>query len=191
MAAESWSAQNWGALTLVLLGFALVCGLAAWALGARRIWAPAALVLLAAAAAVAAAPDRVVVDGRAATALLVALGGAVAVTGGGPLSALVFELVDRRELPAESLDRAGHVLRGGTWIGALERAAIYATLVAGWPEGLAVVLALKGLGRYPELRAAEDDVRTGAAERFIIGTFTSVLWACAAAGVVGLVTTTG
>lgn len=184
------SADNWGALTMVLLAFALLCGLAAWGLGGRRIWAPAALLLLASAAAVAAAPDRVGVEGRPATALLVALGGAVAIVGGGPLTALVFELVDRRESPAESLDRAGHVLRGGAWIGALERAAIYATLVAGWPEGLAVVLALKGLGRYPELRAAEDGVRTGAAERFIIGTFTSVLWACAAAAVVGLVPTT-
>jgi hypothetical protein len=54
------------------------------------------------------------------------------------------------------------------------------TLLVGWPEGLAVVLAVKGLGRYPELR------RPGAAERFIIGTFTSVLWAAGAAGVVAL-----
>ncbi len=85
------------------------------------------------------------------------------------------------------MDNAGHVLRGGAWIGALERIAIFASLVAGWPEGLAVVLAVKGLGRYPELRAAEDGVRTGAAERFIIGTFVRVLWACACAGVVILV----
>jgi hypothetical protein len=52
--------------------------------------------------------------------------------------------------------------------------------VAGWAPGLAVVLAVKGLGRYPELRNGED---TGVAERFIIGTFTSVLWAVACAGV--------
>jgi hypothetical protein len=183
------TAENWGALTLVLLGFALIGALAAWAAAVRRIWAPAALLLLAAAAVVAAAPDRVAVDGSATVTLLMALGGAVAVAGGGPVTALVFDLVDRRELPAESLDHAGTVLRGGAWIGALERLAIFATLVAGWPEGLAVVLALKGLGRYPELRAAEDGVRTGAAERFIIGTFPSVLWACAAAGVVALVAT--
>ena len=58
----------------------------------------------------------------------------------------------------------------------MERMAIFATLVAGWPEGLAVVLAMKGLGRYPELK------QPGAVERFIIGSFTSVLWAlgCAA-----------
>ena len=58
-----------------------------------------------------------------------------------------------------------------------------AALVAGWPEGTAVVLALKGLGRYPELRNAG----TGAvAERFIIGTFASVLWAAACAACVVL-----
>ena len=53
------------------------------------------------------------------------------------------------------------------------------TLIAGWGPGLAIVLAVKGLGRYPELRNQED---TGAAERFIIGTFASVLWAAACAG---------
>jgi hypothetical protein len=42
---------------------------------------------------------------------------------------------------------------------------------------MAVVLAVKGVGRYPELR------HPGATERFIIGTLTSVLWAAAAAGV--------
>ena len=51
-----------------------------------------------------------------------------------------------------AMDRAGEVLRGGAWIGAFERCAVFAALVAGWPEGLAVVLALKGLGRYSELR---------------------------------------
>src|SRR5690606_14310972 len=69
------------------------------------------------------------------------------------------------------------VLKGGTWIGALERAAVTASLLTGLTEGIVVVLAVKGLGRYPELRAP------GAAERFIIGTFTSLLWAASAAGV--------
>ena len=174
------TAENWGALLLVLLGFALACALGAW--GARRIWAPASLALLLAAGGVAGAAELVLRDEL--QTVLVAIGGALAVAGGGPLTALVFDLVDRREPTMESMDRAGHVLRGGAWIGALERLAIYASLVAGWPEGVAVVLAVKGLGRYPELRAAEDGVRTGAAERFIIGTFVSVLWACGCAGVV-------
>ncbi len=69
------------------------------------------------------------------------------------------------------------VLRGGAWIGVLERAAIASCLLVGYGEGVAVVLAVKGLGRYPDLRAS------GAAERFIIGTFVSLLWAGGAAGI--------
>jgi len=178
------SAENWGALVLVLLAAGVVCAVAAWAAAARRIWVPWALLLLLAAGIVAAAPPEVLVDGRGLATVLALFGGALAIAGGGPLTALVFDLVDRREVPQESMQTAGRVLRGGAWIGVLERLAIFAALVAGWPEGLAVVLAVKGLGRYPELRAAEDGVRTGAAERFIIGTFTSVLWACGCAGVV-------
>lgn len=74
----------------------------------------------------------------------------------------------------EGLRSAGLVLRGGAWIGALERLAVFAALVARWPEGIAVVLAVKGLGRYPELRSGRSP---GLAERFIIGTLVSVLWA--------------
>ena len=108
------------------------------------------------------------------------LAGVLAVAGGGLLTTQVFALVEE----PDRVRRAGSVLRGGAWIGALERAGVFAAVVAGWGTGLAVVLAVKGLGRYPELRAAEDGVRTGAAERFIIGTFASVLWACGCAGVV-------
>lgn len=187
------------ALLLVLLGFATATGLASWRRISRRIWAPATLVLLLAATVVATvSATGVAVSAGAPTTLLVGLGAAVAIAGGGPITVLVFDVVDRRDSPGPSdspspsedpaqsgeLAQAGAVLRGGAWIGALERAAIYATLLAGWPEGLAVVLAVKGLGRYPELRAAEDGVRTGAAERFIIGTLASVLWACACAGLV-------
>jgi hypothetical protein len=78
-------------------------------------------------------------------------------------------------------DEVGDGLRGGAWIGALERLAIVSTLVAGWPEGMAVVLAVKAFGRYPELRAANQQ---GPAEAFIIGTLVSVLWAVACAFVI-------
>jgi hypothetical protein len=101
--------------------------------------------------------------------------GVLAVTGGGLVTTQVFALVDKESRTV----RAGDVLRGGAWIGALERLAVFVTLIAGWGPGLAIVLAVKGLGRYPELRSQED---TGAAERFIIGTFSSVLWAAACAG---------
>ena len=179
------SAENAGALVVVLLGFGSVGAGAAWTRVGQRIWTPIAVVALAAAALVGAVPDDVEVDGRGLTTLLVGLAGALAVIGGGPVTSRVFAIVDRQEHApaAESIDRAGQVLRGGAWIGALERAAVFASLVAGWPEGLAIVLALKGLGRYPELRNGENP---GTAERFIIGTFTSVLWAAACAGVLAL-----
>ncbi|GAA4366946.1 hypothetical protein [Nocardioides caricicola] len=175
------TAENWGALTLVLLGFGIAAGLVAWTSStARRVFAPAALLMLVAAAVVAAAPPSVVVDDDAVVAL-VALAGVLAVAGGGPIAALVFDLVDRREPDGETMREAAHVLRGGAWIGGLERIAVYAAIVAGWPEGLAIVLGVKSLARYPELRTP------GTAERFIIGTFVSVLWAAGCAGVVLLV----
>jgi hypothetical protein len=111
--------------------------------------------------------------------LVVLLAGVLAVAGGGLVTTQVFALVDKDSRTV----RAGEVLRGGAWIGALERLAVYAALLAGWGPGLAIVLAVKGLGRYPELRNQED---TGAAERFIIGTFTSVLWAVACAALPAL-----
>jgi hypothetical protein len=107
---------------------------------------------------------------------LAVLAAVVAVAGGGLVTTQVFSFVEDPERVRE----AGAVLRGGAWIGALERLAVYVALVAGWAPGLAIVLAVKGLGRYPELRNQED---TGVAERFIIGTFASVLWAVACAGV--------
>lgn len=68
----------------------------------------------------------------------------------------------------------GSLLRGGTWIGILERIAVTGTLALGYPEGIAFVVAVKGLGRYPELRE-----HPGLSERFVIGTFASLAWAAA------------
>lgn len=116
---------------------------------------------------------------------------AVAVAGGGPVTAAVLRLADSADNGGARGEHAEQVLRGGAWIGAFERAAVFGALVAGWPEGLAVVLALKGLGRYSELRADAGEPGApvtpdagGVAERFIIGTFASILWAVACAGVV-------
>lgn len=95
-----------------------------------------------------------------------------AAVGGGPVTAAVLRLV---ATTAPSLPPT--LLRGGATIGVLERIAICGTLLAGLPEGVALVLAVKGLGRYPELRSP------GTSERFIVGTFTSVLWAAACAGI--------
>lgn len=118
--------------------------------------------------------------------LLVVGLGLAAVLLGGPLTVLVFRLVDRSEghRSRTGSDHGGvqgarGVLRGGSTIGILERIAVYATLVVGWPEGLALILAVKGLGRYPELRGGTNPYT---AERFIIGTFVSVLVAAGLAG---------
>lgn len=136
--------------------------------------------------------------------LIVAAIGLVSVVLGGLVTMLCFRVVDRGQqhghagapLPAgaaadqpdtqteapqqHSVEAAGSELRGGAWIGALERLAIYAGLMIGWPEAIAIVLAVKGLGRYPELKNGDN---SAVAERFIIGTFVSVLWACGCAGV--------
>ena len=75
---------------------------------------------------------------------------------------------------------AREVLRGGTTIGYLERLAVAIAIVAGYPEAIAIVVAVKGIGRFSELAAAE------ARERFIIGTLASLLWACIVGGLVRL-----
>jgi hypothetical protein len=64
------------------------------------------------------------------------------------------------------------VMRGGTTIGYLERISVVVAILAGFPEAIAVVVAVKGIGRFSELAAPE------ARERFIIGTMSSLLWAC-------------
>ena len=124
--------------------------------------------------------------------LAVALLGILAVGAGGLVTTAVFRTVDQRDDAArgngsESVEAASEILRGGAWIGMLERAAVYAAIVAGWPEGIAIVLAVKSLARYPELQAG---AASAAAERVIIGTFVSTLFACACAGVALLARTT-
>ncbi len=68
--------------------------------------------------------------------------------------------------------RARSTLRGGRWIGVLERLAVTGCVLLGEPSGIAIVVAVKGLGRYPELRE-----NPGASERFVIGTLASLVWA--------------
>jgi len=184
--------------TLVLVCALVVVAALAWVLPAHRASGRLASGLLVAGLAAlglvgllhgaVAAPDGVV-----SAALLVDLF-VVAVAGGGPVTATVLTLVDRGAAGVAEGAHAEEVLRGGAWIGVFERAAVFATLAAGWPEGLAVVLALKGLGRYSELRAdaapaagdpapAVRRATGGVAERFLVGSFASMLWAVGCAGV--------
>lgn len=126
----------------------------------------------------------------AAKAAIVAALAAAAVLAGGRVVIWVFGMAERspatelRDDPESAqrtiapLSQAATALKGGQWIGMLERLAAFATLLAGFPDGLAVAMVLKGFARYPELKASS----AGTAERFIIGTFASVLFACACAG---------
>ena len=114
----------------------------------------------------------------------------VAAAGGAPLTAAVLRLASRSSDAGEpgaddgTAEPAGgdgptgrharEVLRGGTWIGILERLAVTACVLAGYPAGIAFAIAVKGLGRFPELRD-----HPGVSERFVIGTFASLLWAVA------------
>lgn len=189
------------ALVLLLLAAVaplLVLALRRWVADPTVLVAAATVALLAFAGLLAAVADADADDGwRRGAALL--LGVAVATSGGSDVVRATFrvvrgELVVRRvrpgradppPAPARPADVDGPppetVLRGGAWIGYLERAAISATLLAGWPEGMALVLAVKGVGRYPELRGPQS-AQANAPEAFIIGTLASVLWAAAAAG---------
>lgn len=71
---------------------------------------------------------------------------------------------------------SAQVLRGGLLIGFLERAAVAVAILTGQPIAIAYVVAIKGLGRYPELKDTP-----AASERFIIGTLASMLWAASVA----------
>lgn len=125
------------------------------------------------------------------------LGVALAAVGGSPVTRRVLEVATHGRVPEG--DNGGimlrpaavpgivpddaparEVLRGGTTIGYLERLGVAMAIVVGFPEAIAVVVAIKGVGRFSELASAE------ARERFIIGTLASLLWACVVGGIVRL-----
>lgn len=101
--------------------------------------------------------------------------------GGWPVTRFVFTLsarahiryedqgIEERELGPTTRKDAG--LRGGLWIGLVERFATSAAVVFGQPGLIAVIVAVKGLGRFKELSTPE------ASEKFVLGTLTSLTWA--------------
>lgn len=125
---------------------------------------------------------------------LAAIGVTIAVVGGNPVTRRVLEIATGGRvhetadggilLPvAPSAGESGEMeplLRGGTTIGYLERLGVVMSIIAGFPEAIAVIVAIKGIGRFSELAAAD------ARERFIVGTFASLLWACLAGAIVRL-----
>lgn len=114
----------------------------------------------------------------ASTVLLVLLG----VVGGSPLVLVVLTLAGSGEVPLG--DHGGilvndggakknnrEILRGGMTIGYLERLMIMGAALIGQFAAVAIVVAIKGLGRFSELE------NSAARERFIIGTLVSIVWA--------------
>ena len=135
--------------------------------------------------------------------IIALLGTAVAVLGGNPVTRRVLEIATHGRVrdgvnggimldaQAAGVSQEGdgeqaaaapvtEVLRGGTTIGYLERLSVVLSLIVGYPEAIAIVVAIKGVGRFSELAAAE------ARERFIIGTLSSLLWACIVGALVRL-----
>ena len=86
----------------------------------------------------------------------IATGGRVRETADGGI------LLPARRDPAAAAGEMEPLLRGGTTIGYLERLAVAVGVIAGYPEAIAVIVAIKGIGRFSELAAAEarvDEVR--------------------------------
>lgn len=185
MTASGLAILYWVAV-FAFTGAAVVLALLAWS--AKSMWvigSAAACLLCAIIVASLPGPGSVPI-----LAILLTLAGvALGVIGGGPAATASLELATRGSVPngphggimVENQPR--EVLRGGLAIGLLERLAVAATIVAGFPAALAVIVAVKGVGRFTELDAAE------ARERFIIGSFVSLIWATASAAVVVLALT--
>ena len=117
---------------------------------------------------------------------------AVGVVGGSPVVGLVLRFAQGSVILGEhggivvssdgGLTQRREILRGGATIGYLERIALLGSVAAGQAAAVAIIVAIKGLGRFSELDGSE------ARERFIIGTLTSLIWAgaCVAAALLAL-----
>jgi len=132
---------------------------------------------------------------------LVALGlVALAIIGGNPITVWVLDRASRGDVDGGThggilvpvaasgtstarTTKTREVLRGGTWIGYLERLAVVAAIAIGHYEIIVAIIAIKGLGRFSELDAPESR------ERFIVGTLVSMIWAavCGALILLGIV----
>jgi hypothetical protein len=115
---------------------------------------------------------------------------ALATAAGSPLVSFVMTTITKLPEPdnanagipkdenASSAAPSQQILRGGATIGYLERFALVGSLVLVQPAAIAIIVAIKGLGRFTELDTSV------ARERFIIGTLVSLTWAALAISVV-------
>lgn len=170
----------WGSV-LLLAGMSLIASVVTAFTPRRWLVLVAALTLVGAVVLVALPHSRPSPVAAIAVALLAI---AVSVTGGGQAVLAVLAMAARdgvregahggillTDQTGDAGARPSEVLRGGTAIGLFERGAAAAAILAGMPEALAVIVAIKGIGRFTELDAPE------ARERFIIGTLVSLSWA--------------
>lgn len=135
----------------------------------RRLAMPAAALLVAIVGAIVVFRDLEHDEiGRAA----ICLAALVAVVGGIAVVSSALRLAG----PEHTTELAPGALPGGRWIGVLERLMVFGALGLGLVSAVALVIAVKALGRYPELRSGDH---ADTAERFIIGTFVSAVWAAA------------
>ena len=111
---------------------------------------------------------------------LIGLG--LAVWGGGAVVGSALESIIRPN-DREAIDefRQAGLADGGRYIGYLERLLFYLFLVAGSHAAVGVVLALKGIMRYAEIRGAE---KQKVAEYVLIGTMLSLAWTVVVAATV-------
>ncbi|WP_460801689.1 hypothetical protein [Microbacterium sp. GXF6406] len=180
------------AVVAASLGGALLIALALSIAGLRRArTAPVAISCALAAAALITALVAPITSAPLALRLpVILLAMTVAVIGGSPFTRRALDIAsgDRvREtrdggilIIAADASAPRTLMRGGTVIGFLERVAAAVAITVGFPEAVAAVIAVKGIGRFPELGEPE------ARERFIIGTVASLLWAGAVGAIARL-----
>ena len=187
--------MTWWDAALIAVGAATVLAVLAAALKRDRLALPGVAVLL---GVLALRTVGVQVPTEPWFAPLLTLGlVSLATAGGGPLVAFLLRVIvktpqkagkhggivladdDAEESPnrvKKAKTKAGHeVLRGGATIGYLERFAVVGAVLVGQPAAVAIIVAVKGLGRFTELDSA------AARERFIVGSLGSLIWAATCA----------
>ena len=179
-------------LSIVLASAAFLASGLALAARGRRVWLVLAGAVVIVAGILVAA--LVPADGAAmwSPVILAVAFAALGTIGGSPAVALVLRLATQGSVelgshggilvtdPTQPKPRTREVLRGGATIGYLERIALIGAVLAGQAVAIAVIVAIKGLGRFSELETSE------ARERFIIGTLASLIWAGGAVAATGV-----
>lgn len=170
---------------LVLLGIAAIGALLSWP-GRReqlraRTWAGVTIMLLGALGALCLATLPAPAGSMPRQLLVTALTMAISAVGGNAIVRIALRFAEPGAGAGtydRILVRPGHddgesveVLRGGTAIGVLERLMTTGCIALGAVHALAVLAAIKGVGRFGELSAPD------ARERFIIGSLASLAWA--------------